>query len=394
MRTVLLALGATTLIQAMAAMSQASVPVLATEIAAALDIRAGLVGYYTSVANLGAMLLQFFAGALVVRFGGIRIGQLGLCLCAAGLLMPLPAAMPMLVLSALAVGIGYGPGTPAGSHILARVSPPHLRNLIFSVKQAGVPLGGVLAGLVLAPVAAHWGWQWALGLAAGLCLAVVAAVQPAAAQLDIDRRPNHPVAVRAARDAMLFALLQPQLRAICATAFVYAGAQLSLWSFLVVLLVERVGLTLVQAGFAFSCMHVAGVLGRVFWGWVADRLLAARLVVAGIGLVSAGLFCLVPAFGPDWPYAGLVAVCVALGLTASGWNGVFLAEVARLSPEGKVSQATGGVIFFTYGGVFVGPMLFGTVATLAGGYAVPFLGLAALVLAAALFALKALREAA
>ena len=36
--------------------------------------------------------------------------------------------------------------SPAGSEILQRFSPPPIRNLVFSIKQTGVPLGGVLAG--------------------------------------------------------------------------------------------------------------------------------------------------------------------------------------------------------------------------------------------------------
>ncbi len=32
-----------------------------------------------------------------------------------------------------------------------------------------------------------------------------------------------------------------------------------------------------------------------------------------------------------WPFAAILAVAFVFGLTASGWNGVFLAEAARLA---------------------------------------------------------------
>ena len=51
-----------------------------------------------------------------------------------------------------------------------------------------------------------------------------------------------------------------------------------------------------------------------------------------------------------------------LGATAIGWNGVYLAEVARQAPKGQASVATGGTLGFTFFGVLCGPPLFGVAA--------------------------------
>ena len=55
-----------------------------------------------------------------------------------------------------------------------------------------------------------------------------------------------------------------------------------------------------------------------------------------------------------------------------GWNGVYLAEVAHLAPQGQISQATGGCLFFTFLGVVVTPLLFNVVLSLAGSYATAY----------------------
>ncbi len=57
------------------------------------------------------------------------------------------------------------------------------------------------------------------------------------------------------------------------------------------------------------------------------------------------------AFSPRWPTAGITLVCAAFGATAIGWNGVFLAEVARLAPKGNAGDATGGSLAVTFAGV-------------------------------------------
>jgi hypothetical protein len=83
-------------------------------------------------------------------------------------------------------------------------------------------------------------------------------------------------------------------------------------------------------------------------------------------------------FSPAWPAAAVLTVCVLYGATAVGWNGVFLAEVARLAPEGRVAYLTGGTQFFTFAGVLIGPPLFGTIASLSGSYGAGFAATAAL----------------
>ena len=56
---------------------------------------------------------------------------------------------------------------------------------------------------------------------------------------------------------------------------------------------------------------------------------------------------------------------------------MYLAEVARLAPEGKAGIVTGGTLFFTFSGVVVGPPIFGAIAGVTGSYAVSFLAFAA-----------------
>ena len=105
---------------------------------------------------------------------------------------------------------------------------------------------------------------------------------------------------------------------------------------------------------AASCLF-AGALGRVLWGAVTDHVFEPRMVLAALGLVMALCAFAVALFTADWPPVAVFAVCVLYGATAVGWNGVFLAEVARLAPEGRVAIVTGGTQFFTFAGVLIGP---------------------------------------
>ena len=129
-------------------------------------------------------------------------------------------------------------------------------------------------------------------------------------------------------------------------------------------------------------------MGRVAWGVLADRVFTRRVMLGllGLGMGISALAAL--AAGPKWPRVLLFAYAAVFGATAVGWNGVWLAEIARLAPPGRTSEATGGCLFFTFLGVVVTPLLFNAVLAFSGGYpaayalfAVPALAVGAWLLA-------------
>jgi MFS family permease len=152
----------TLLIQALVTMALLTLPVMAPVVAKANGISPTLVGVYVSLSYIGAILASLMSGATVIRFGPIRVSQLGLLVCALGLALCAVPWLPLMVVGAVLVGLGYGPMTPASSHLLARSTPPQQMSLVFSLKQTGVPLGGMLAGAVVPPLLLWVDWQASL----------------------------------------------------------------------------------------------------------------------------------------------------------------------------------------------------------------------------------------
>lgn len=355
-------------IQAMVSMALLTLPVMAPEAARALGVSTSLLGIYVALAYLGAMASSVLAGSAVARVGAIRISQFGLLLCAAGLGLSAVPWLPALALGALLIGLGYGPATPASSHLLARSTPPQHVSLVFSIKQTGVPVGGLLAGAVVPGAALALGWQAALLVVAALCVVCAAAAQPVRASFDADRDPTRALVPGHITSPIRLVLTHRMLRLLAVCSFFFSIIQLSLTTYLVTYLTQSVDLSLVAAGLALSVAQTAGVVGRIGWGWVADRWLDARrtlillaaLMVAG----CASIALLLP--GVALPWLGLALLL--FGGSAIGWNGVYLSEVARQAPAGMASVATGGTLFITFFGVVVGPAIFGGVAGLTGTY--------------------------
>ncbi|WP_298232106.1 MFS transporter [uncultured Azohydromonas sp.] len=354
----------------LAMQSLASAAVIApTVVAPRLLARMGLppaaVGVYMALVYLGAMFASVLGMHVIALHGAIRTSQWALGLCALGLALVATAYLPLALAGALVLGLGYGPMTPASSHILARTTPAHRMGMVFSVKQTGVPLGGVIAGLVVPSLALAAGGQAAALAVVALATALCAwPAQRLRATLDVELS-------RGGGWPSLGALLQPvrvvwrspRLRTLALCSFIFSAVQVCLTAYLVSFLTGQLHWTLVAAGAALSASQTAGVVGRVLWGWVADNGPGARLTLIGLCALMIGCGLCMRLFGPATPALVVLGVLLVYGATALGWNGVYLAAVARLAGPAQAGMATGGTLAFTYFGVVVTPPLFGLIAS-------------------------------
>jgi predicted MFS family arabinose efflux permease len=259
--------------------------------------------------------------------------------------------------------------TPAGAHILFRFSPPQRRNLVFSVKQTCVPGGWMIMALVAPPITLWLGWRAAILLVMVFTLLMIAVLQTVRESWDDDRRPHAGGVRQQAREGMRLLWQFPQLRWLSMASLFMSGVQLCLSSFAVTMLVQEAGYGLVAAGIMLSVAQGAGVGGRIAWGWVADRFGNCRTLLIIMSAVMVAGCIAMALLDAGWPRALTALLFLVFGASAIGWNGLFLAEVARLSPEGRVSVATSGAMVWNFAGILIGPALFALIYRLNGGYA-------------------------
>ena len=357
--------------QALGTMATSLLPAVAPKVIESYRISAALIGYQVSLISLAMLVSLLFGGNLSVRWGGCRVSQLGLTLCVLGCIT---AALPhpgFMLLSPVPMGLGYGLVSPATSQVLMRFTPPARRNFIFSLKQTGVPLGGIAAGGIAPAVAVWVGWQWALiGNAIALLLLIVL-MERGRVYWDNDRDPNAPWAANPF-GGLVIVWRDRALRLLGIAGGAFVMMQLALLTFTVIFFVEEMKLGLVQAGVILMASQAGGVAGRLFWGWVADALRDCFKALALLAAVMSVTTLVCALITPAWPLMASCALFFVLGTTASGWNGAYLAEVARLAPAGSVSAATGGSLFLVNIGKFAGPILFTFAYQVSGSYANAF----------------------
>jgi MFS family permease len=374
-----LPLAITLAIQAMVAAAVLAIPAVAPRVAGSLGISVTYVGLFVSVAYAAAILASLASGTATARYGSIRISQVSLILCAAGLVLCTIPSPWTLALGAVLVGLGYGPITPASSHLLARTTPVHRIALVFSVKQTGVPLGGVLAGALVPGLQAMVGWQAAVACVAGLCVLCACAAQSLRKRFDVDRDVSRRLALGQLLEPVRLVMRHPPLRLLAVSSFLFAFAQVSLTAYAVTYLASDLRYGLVAAGAMFAVSQSGGVLGRVWWGYVSDRWLGARRMLVVLGALMSACALATASLQPALPTVLVGGVLFVFGASAIGWNGVYLSEVARAAPAGQAGIATGGTLAITFLGNVLGPAVFGAIAGLFGSYRAGFLAVALIV---------------
>lgn len=390
------ALWVTLLAQTVASFLVQTLPAIGPLMTVESGLRPETIGNLASITALGTVLFLLAGGDVLARFGPVRTLQIGALVLAFAALLAAEGSVWALGLAALLIGIGYAPAAPAGSQILAETAPREHRTLIFSVKQAGAPLGGMFAGLLCAPVAAWLGWRAALLLGGLLAVATMLAIQPQRVALDQPGAVRPPPPRRGVWPMLagpLAALrLNPRLPPLVLLATALSTTQGCLFAFSVTWLVTDRGFGLVEAGGVFAAMQGAGVVARLALGWLADRTgrPARNVVIQGIAAALCLALFVTGALGTG-PLA-VTLMAAATGALAASWNGIIMSEVAGLVPHDKVGEATAGCTLVIFLGYLVGPSAFAGLIALSGSWTFAFLCVAAqLALVALMVALALLR---
>lgn len=379
----------TTLVLAFSALVALYPSAIAPEVSAALGIPSSAIGLQVSLVFGGGMLTSLVGGPLTRRLGPCRASQTALLLLGTGAALMSAPSLLVAVLGALVVGLGYGMTNPSASVLLVRFTPIERQGFIFSLKQTGVPLGGMLAGALAPSLALGIGWRQGLWILSGLALLGIVALQGKRHSWDEQRDPGLNW-LRSPFDGLKVVWAHKPLRYLAIVTLCFSTVQLSLSSFTVAMLVDDLDVRLIAAGAVMTMVQASGIAGRLWWGWVADRVGNRLLVLAVIACSTLVGTVLIYFMSPAWPLAGVVMTLCLFGLAALGWNGVYLAEVARLAPPDRIASAAGGCLVFTYGGVLLGLPTFALLMTVMDHYTDVF----GLLTAASVLSLLLLRAAA
>lgn len=345
---------------------------LGVQIAADLGLDAAQKGLMVAVPVLAGALLRMVNGVLVDLIGPKKSGVICQLIVILGLI---GAWFLQLHTYGQVLGLGVILGVAGSSFAIAlplasRWYPPQHQGVALGIAGAGNS-GTVFASLFAPGLAAAYGWQNVIGMAA-IPLTVAFVVYLIFAKDSPDQPPPKPLAeylsILKTGDAWWFMLFYG----------VTFGGFVGLSSSLTIYFNSEYGLTPVIAGFYTAACVFSGSMVRPIGGALADRIGGIRtlsimyvIAAAALVVVSFGIPHIVPAV------AVLVFGMAALGM---GNGAVFQLVPQRFRKEIGVMTGlvgmTGGI-----GGFYLASSL-GLAKQLTGSYQAGFLGFAALALVA------------
>lgn len=382
-------LAAATVQQAGLTFVRFGLPAVAPFVRDGLGLSVAQVGIVLGAFDLGAVAVYYVTGLATDRYGERRVMVAGAL--ATGLIVAMAGAtrgLWQLALVLALAGVGFPSSQVAGSHAVMGWFPERQRGLAMGVRQAGLPIGGLLGALVLPWVAQRWGWESALAVAG------VGATISGLVALAVIRDPAQDASAAAQRRARWDWIQAPkefiQSRALVmttASACLLAVAQFSLTGYLPLFMVDAMGWERGAAARLLLAVHAGGIAGRLVWGWLSDRGFSGERSAPLAGAALAGAACILAVgwlgVAPSRPEVWAVFIVGGCtGLTALGWNGLYVTLLSELA--GRRAPAMLGLSMSAlYVWTMLAPPVFGQLVERTGNYGVAWFSLAAAPLGAA-----------
>ena len=280
-------------------------------------------------------LLDKYSERFVVGMGTVIVG---VALCGAALVNSYTELLILLTI----LGLGYSTAQPGGSKSVSNWFAGNQLGFAMGIRQAGLPLGGAIAAVLLPFIATHYSIQAAFltgGLVAlfGATLFMLLYKSPERQH----RLPEKQVDLRSAIASRFMMAKDPSMRNIMLSGASLTASQYAISVFLVLYLHTSLGLDSFVATTMFFIVLGAGITGRIVLAAWSDRCKAGRYfpVLTCLGAVTVFL-TLLPLL--ETKNLAIVSVFMALiGFFAYGWYGPWVAYVAETAPADRKGFALG-----------------------------------------------------
>lgn len=335
-----------------------------------LDLNYTQVGSLMTFLYFGAMLASSPAGWLTDRLGVKKLilfcqGLMGISVVLFSFVENYLAAITLTFF----MGLGYGMVNPPTTKGIMLLVNRKNRGLAMSLKQAGVPIGGAIAAALLPPLALLFSWRFSLVII-GVMVILAGLLSFVLYRQDREIAPSSPIEVRETIQGDWIRIFKNKNFILLSTAGAFCSLQqIALVTYLILFLKDVKKFDLILAAFCLTLTNIGGILGRIFWGMVSDRLFKrSRKIVLKLLVFLIFLLSLVLGLDMDLPSPIIYLILFIFGLSAIGWNGVFHAFVGELSGNESIGKVTGLCMTIVFIGNLAGPFLFGRILDMTGSY--------------------------
>ncbi|MCM3671024.1 MFS transporter [Mesobacillus maritimus] len=335
-----------------------------------LSLTKSQIGMLPAALFLGQAFASVPAGFLTDRFGSRKLLVIAAFFLGLGFLVMTFLGQFWAVLFLVMIGgIGYGSMHPITNRGIIVWFPLNQRGTAMGIKQTGVTAGSALAGLILLPLGAVYGWRIVL---LGACiLLLISGMVSYMLYRDPpgQMKSNNPTGLVSFYKSMFNMLKNKSLMLVSFSAMGLNGSQMCLNTYLVLFVYEKFGISLVLSGILFVISEVSGTLGRIAWGMISDFLFKGnRIVILLIITVLTAFSSLTVALMSSATFWLLVPIFIVFGFSVSGFNGIWMNLASEIVPPQQAGISSGVSITFGSIGVMLVPPIFGLMVDQTGSF--------------------------
>ncbi|PPA69027.1 MFS transporter [Jeotgalibacillus proteolyticus] len=329
------------------------------------------IGILPAALFLGQALASIPAGFLVDRLGSRLLLMMAAAITGISfIILTVNASYWILIVLIVLAGAGYGSMHPVSNRGIIYWFKQRQRGTAMGIKQMGITLGSALAGLLLLPLAASYGWRPVLGLAAAAlvftgCLAYINYKDPVKIK---EKDPNQ--SIKAFYISLLKMTKNKPLVYVSVSALFLNGSQMCLNTYIVLYAYEKIGLSLFMAGILFVISEVSGSFGRIGWGIISDRLFDGKrvIILIFIAILTAGASLMIAFIPEGTSFTAIAPIVMVFGFAVSGFNGIWMNLASELVPKEQAGLSSGFSIMVGSLGVIMVPPFFGFMVDQTGSY--------------------------
>lgn len=319
-------------------------------------------GLLVSVVNVGPLFCMLFVGRLLDQYNEkILISISSFLLGSSLLLTNIVNGFNGLLFVLLLIGMFYSVSQPGGSKVILKWFRKENRGLAMGIRQAGIPIGGALAGVLIPFLTVQYNMTYAINSIACIC------IMGGVLFFVFYKEPYVQEEARKGHNNISFwmelkvVICKKELYPIYITGICMISLQMVLVGHFMKFLAGEQSITSIVAGTVFSVMFFSGMIGRIALAAISDVLYKGNrriplfiAVCASIGLI------LLLAMNIHTIMSGvLYSVSALLGFFSIGWFSLFIAEVAELASEESVGITVSVALTLNQIAIIVAPVLFG-----------------------------------
>ncbi|OWP54387.1 MAG: hypothetical protein B2I18_03710 [Cuniculiplasma sp. C_DKE] len=312
-------------------------------------IDSAMVGLLTSIIFIGLATVSPFVGYFVDHLGSFRAIKIAFLVMAIGsTLATLAPNFYVFVAGFYAIGLGYGLVTPATNNAVMKTYYPYHATPM-GIKQSGVPIGASTAAILLPLISIRYGF-----FATFIILAVIAFIFFVFIKGEKHENTN-PIDFKGYLKEIRGAFGNGRFIVINVLVAAMSWGQQSLLTY-AVLFTSSIGFKLFTAEILLASILVGSFIGRIFWSSMSSRLFPNMRILSLITvMLLSSLFFFIYSFLTLDFYLAIV-MSFLLGLTAIGWNGVYITVISEIAPKGKIGLYSGlGLLIISFGTILGTP---------------------------------------